>query len=304
MIDMKTELAGITWKNPVTTASGTFSPRDSLDLYDYSKLGAVTTKGVSLEPWMGNETPRIAESPSGMINSVGLENPGVRSYLDDELVFLTAVLKDSDCKIITNVAGHTRTEYQKAVIELNRSSEIDMLEINISCPNVDEGGMSFGTDSKTAYDLACSLRPLTNKPLIFKLTPNVTDITEIAKAVEAGGADVISLINTLSAMRIDTNTRKPILANVKGGLSGPAIKPVALRMIYDVAKSVNIPIIGMGGISSGKDAAEFFMAGASAVAVGTAALTEPGAPLRILKELETFMTKGGYNSIDELKSQL
>ena len=299
--DMTIEIAGIKWKNPVTTASGTFSPRDSIELYDYSKLGAVTTKGVSIDPWTGNKTPRIAESPSGMLNSVGLENPGVNAYIDDDIPFLSEKLQNKDCKIITNVAGHTKDEYLKAVDALSSIKEIDMLEINISCPNLDEGGMSFGTDAETAKDLTMSIKNLTDKPIILKLTPNVTDICEIAYAVEQAGADAISMINTLSGMRIDAKKAEAVLAVKKGGLSGPAVKPVALRMVYDTAKTVSIPTIGMGGIATGTDAAEFIMAGASAVAVGTASLTEPGAPLRILEELESFMKQQGYNSINEMK---
>lgn len=304
MIDMSVDIAGILWKNPVTTASGTFSPVESLELYDYSRLGAVTTKGVSIDPWMGNDTPRIAETPSGILNSVGLENPGVDKYLENEISFLSVALKDQDCRIISNVAGHTKEEYIKAVTELNKSDDIDMFEINISCPNVNKGGMSFGTDADIAYDLTKSLKSIAEKPLILKLSPNVTDICFIAKAVEEGGADAVSLINTLFGMRIDVETGKPVLANIKGGLSGPAVKPVAVRMVYDVARTIDLPIIGMGGIMSGKDAAEFIMAGASAIAVGTAALTDPDAPIRILKELNTFMDEHGYSSVEELKRGL
>ncbi len=304
MIDIKTNIAGMIWKNPVTTASGTFSPKDSIELYNYSDLGAVTTKGVSIDPWSGNETPRIAESSSGMLNSVGLENPGVHKYIENEIPFLVDTLKGKDCRIISNVAGHTKEEYIRAVTELNKSDEIDMLEINISCPNVDKGGMSFGTDPRTAHDLTKSLKSITDKPIIMKLTPNVTDICSVAAAVKDGGADAVSLINTLSGMSIDADAGKITLANIRGGLSGPAIKPVALRMVYDVAKTIDIPIIGMGGIMTGNDAAEFIMAGASAVAVGTSALIEPGAPLRILKELVLFMEEHDYSSIEELKRGL
>jgi dihydroorotate dehydrogenase (NAD+) catalytic subunit len=302
MLDLSVNIGNIQWKNPITTASGTFSPKESFELYDYSKLGAVTTKGISITPWRGNDTPRIAESSSGILNSVGLENPGVSAYLEKDIPFLNKSLKGSDCKIITNVAGHSEDEYMQAVEELNTCEYIHMLEINISCPNIAEGGMSFGTDGETAYKLTKSLKSITDKPLILKLTPNVTDICQIAEAVEHGGANAISLINTLHAMRIDINTGKPILSNIKGGLSGPAIKPVALKMVYDVSRSVNIPLIGMGGIATGNDAVEFIMAGASAVAVGTAALVEPDAPLRILRELEDFMNDNGYNTIDEIRN--
>lgn len=304
MVDMSVNIGGLKWKNPITTASGTFHPKESLDLYDYTKLGAVTTKGVSYEPWSGNDTPRISESPSGMLNSVGLENPGVKAYLSDELEFLKTTVSDKDCKIITNVAGHYKEEYLKAVDALNDSDSIDMLEINISCPNLKKGGMSFGTDVDEAFDLTKSILRITNKPVIVKLTPNVTDICQIAKAVEEAGAHGISLINTLSAISIDAKNAKPILANIKGGLSGPAVKPIALRMVYDVTNTVTIPVIGMGGIQTGIDAAEFIMAGASAVAVGTAALVEPAAPIRILNELKAFMKEQGYHSISELKKAM
>lgn len=288
-INMATIVGGVQWKNPVTTASGTFSWDESNDFYDFTKLGAVTTKGVSYEPWSGNPTPRIAETPSGMLNSVGLENPGVKMYIKNDIPRIKEIIKDSDCKIVTNVAGHSKQEYIKAVEYLNKSDAISMLEINISCPNLQCGGMSFGTDPEIAYDLIKSLKNMADKPLIVKLTPNVTDIVSVAKAVESAGADALSLINTLSGMRIDINTGKPILKNITGGLSGPAIKPVAIRMVYDVSRSTDIPVIGMGGISSGKDAAEFIMAGANAVAVGTAALVDPTAPIRILEELKQFM---------------
>ena len=297
---MTVDIAGCKWKNPVTTASGTFSPVESADLYDYSMLGAVTTKGVSFEPWEGNPTPRIAEASSGMINSVGLENPGVENYLVNDVPFLEKKLNGTECKIITNVAGHTDQEYIKAVMALNRSKAIDILEINISCPNLQSGGMSFGTDPRTAHDLISSIKSVTDKPVIVKLTPNVANIGEIAKSVEEGGADAISLINTLAAMAVDINTGKPILANTSGGLSGPAIKPVALKMVHDASETVNIPIIGMGGISTGKDALEFLLAGAQAVAVGTAGLLEPGAPLRILDELESLMNTYGYTSLADI----
>lgn len=299
--NMQINIAGVKWKNPITTASGTFHSKESLELYDYTKLGAVTTKGVSDVPWRGNATPRIAEASSGMLNSVGLENPGVEAYLNDELEFLHNTVKEKDCRIITNVAGHSKEEYLRAVEMLNPSDKIDMLEINISCPNLEKGGMSFGTDSSTAAELIKSIKSITNKPLIVKLTPNVTDICEIALAVEDAGADAVSLINTLAGMSINAKTKTPVLANIKGGLSGPAVKPVALRMVYDVSRAVNIPVVGMGGISCGTDAAEFIMAGASAIAIGTAALVEPGAPIRILNELKEFMIEHEYSSVESLK---
>ncbi|MCL1982482.1 MAG: dihydroorotate dehydrogenase, partial [Clostridiales bacterium] len=259
-IHMGVNIAGIELRNPVATASGTFSFRDSGRFYDVSLLGAVTTKGVSAEPWEGNETPRIAESYGGMINSVGLENPGACWYIEEEL----PVLKAFGVPVIANAVGKSVTEYCR-VVEMLGDSDVSMIEVNISCPNVKQGGIGFGADARTAAELTREVRKIARKPLILKLTPNVTDICEIAKAVECEGADCISLINTLLAMRIDAAARKPVLANVFGGLSGPAVKPVALRMVYQVRRAVSLPIIGMGGIMSGEDAAEFLMAGADAV---------------------------------------
>jgi dihydroorotate dehydrogenase (NAD+) catalytic subunit len=277
---MSITICGVNWKNPVTTAAGTFAMKESAAYFDPSSLGAVTTKGVSAEPWTGNPTPRIAETPSGMLNSVGLENPGVDAYIVGEL----RELKQIGATVISNVAGHSEDEYVHVCRKLDKT-DTDMLELNVSCPNVSEGGMAFGTDARALARLIGRAKAVTNKPLIVKLSPNVTDIAEIAVAAERAGADALSLINTLLGMRIDTNTGKPVLANITGGLSGPAVRPVAVRMVYEVARRVHIPIIGMGGIMTGRDALEFLLAGASAVAVGSAALIDPAAPARVAREL-------------------
>jgi len=296
MPDLKVNIAGVKWKNPITVCSGTFSARDSGDFYDIDRLGAIVTKGVSVEPWEGNPTPRIAETYGGMLNSVGLQNLGADRFCKEELPYL----KQFDCPVIVNVAGKSIDEYCRAVEKLS-TSEADMLEINIFCPNIKEGGLSFGTDPVTAARLIRELRRITNKPMIIKLSPNVTDITEIARAAEGEGADGISLINTLLGMRIDVRTKKPVLAMGMGGLSGPAIKPVAVQMIYRVRKAVRIPIIGMGGVMTGEDAAELMLAGADAVAVGTAGLVDPAAPVRILEEFEKYMKEQGFKSIEDFK---
>jgi dihydroorotate dehydrogenase (NAD+) catalytic subunit len=280
----QTDICGLIWKNPVTTAAGTFNAMESGRYYDITKLGAVTTKGVSLTPWQGNSTPRIAETPSGMLNAVGLENPGVEAYIEGELKYL----KERGITVVANVAGHSEDEYAEVVRRLGET-DVDMLELNVSCPNVGEGGIAFGTCAATLSRLTKRVRAVAKNPLIVKLSPNVTDITELAAAAEDAGADAISLINTLIGMRIDIKTGKPVLANVTGGLSGPAIKPVALRMVYQTARRVSIPVIGMGGIMTGEDALEFLLAGASAVAVGTAALIDPAAPPRIADELARLL---------------
>jgi dihydroorotate dehydrogenase (NAD+) catalytic subunit len=298
--DLRVAFCGLRFKNPVFTASGTFSARESGRFYDFAQLGAVTTKGVSAQPWPGNPTPRVAESPCGMLNAIGLENPGADRFIAEELPFLRACIGDAGTRVIANVAGHSTDEYCAAAEKLD-GADIDLLELNISCPNIRAGGIAFGTDPRAAAELTRAVRRLVKKPLIVKLTPNVTDITEIAKAVEDAGADALSLINTLIGMRIDVNRRAPILANVTGGLSGPAVKPVALAMVYGTARAVRIPVIGMGGIASGEDAAEFLMAGASAVAVGTAALIDPAAPRKILEGLAAFMKERGYAEVSALR---
>jgi dihydroorotate dehydrogenase (NAD+) catalytic subunit len=268
------------WKNPVTTAAGTFNARESGRRYDITALGAVTTKGVAPEPWPGNPLPRIAETYGGMLNSVGLENPGVEAFIAGEL----AELKARGVTVIANVAGHSEAEFC-AVVERLDETAVDMLEINVSCPNLYEGGAVFGADEAAVAKLTRKLKRLTGKPVMIKLSPNVTDIVRIAEAAEAAGADALSLINTLVGMRIDLRTGRPVLANGTGGLSGPAVKPVAVAMVYRVCSRVKIPVIGMGGIMTGGDAYEFLLAGATAVAVGTAALLDPEAPVRIVHEL-------------------
>ena len=298
-LDLRVSIAGVTLDNPITTASGTFSARESGAFYDINELGAVITKGVSVDPWEGNPTPRIAETYGGMLNSVGLQNPGVEDFIREELPFL----KHFQAKTIVNVAGRTKDEYCRAVDRLNET-EADMLEINISCPNIKEGGLSFGADAAMAAEITKAVKRVSKKPVIMKLTPNVTDITEIAKAVEAEGADGISLINTLLGMKIDIYRKKPVLWNRMGGLSGPVVKPVAIRMVYQVRRAVEIPIIGLGGIMTGEDVVEFFMAGANAVSIGTAALVDPAAPVRIKRELIDFMEKNGYRSLQELREVL
>lgn len=295
-LDLRVNFAGVTLKNPITTASGTFSARESGEFYDISQLGAVITKGVASEPWAGNPTPRIAEAYGGMMNAVGLQNPGVKAFIENELSYL----KNFETQVIANVAGRTIEEYCDVVEKLNET-DIAMMEINISCPNVKKGGIGFGTDPKMAGEVTKAVKAVTKKPIIIKLTPNVTDITEIAKAVESEGADAVSLINTLLGMKIDVQRKKPVLANVMGGFSGPAVKPVAVRMVYQVRRAVNIPIIGLGGIMTGEDVAEFIMAGADLVSVGTAALVNPTAPVDILQELKTYMQEQGFNTINEIR---
>jgi dihydroorotate dehydrogenase (NAD+) catalytic subunit len=287
---------GQLWKNPVTTGSGTFSLEHSGAFYDVSRLGAATTKGVSWMPWPGNPMPRVAETYGGMLNSIGIQNNGVEEFVRGEL----ADLKDMGLPVVVNVAGKSREEYEKVVAYLNET-EADILEINLSCPNVREGGMAFGISPKETYEITTALRKLTRKSLYIKLSPNVTNIVAIAAKAEEAGADGLTMINTLLGMRIDVNTRKPVLGNIMGGLSGPCIKPVAVRMVYQVSREVRIPIIGGGGIYTGEDAAEFMMAGAKAVFVGSAALMDPGAPIRIIEELENFMSGKGYENIDELR---
>jgi dihydroorotate dehydrogenase (NAD+) catalytic subunit len=296
-IDLSVLIAGTRWNNPITTASGTFSIRDSEAFYDPSLLGALTTKGVSLEPWDGNPSPRIAETYGGMLNAIGLENPGVQRFRSEELPLLLS----AGPPIIVNLAGRTVEEYAM-VAEMLDETEIDMMEVNISCPNIKEGGIAFGTDPAMAAAVTAAVKRRTSKPVFVKLSPNVTDITEIAKAVETAGADGISMINTLLGMRIDLARRRPALANRMGGLSGPAIKPVAVRMIYQVRRAVALPIIGMGGVMTGLDAAEFLLAGADAVAVGTGALVDPTAPIRILHELEDYLLEQGFKTISQWKN--
>jgi dihydroorotate dehydrogenase (NAD+) catalytic subunit len=299
--DMRIKFCGLEWQNPITTASGTFSATGSGGFYDYSALGAVTAKGVASVPWPGNATPRIAETGHGMLNAVGLENPGAEAFIKNELPLILKGIGGSGTKVIANVAGRTIPDYVTAAEMLDAAGGIHMLELNISCPNIKEGGMAFGTSAKMAAEAVSAVRKSVTKPLIVKLSPNVADITEIARAAEASGADALSLINTVTGMRIDIRKRKFMLANQIGGLSGPAIFPMAVRMVYQTASAVKLPIIGMGGVMTGENAAELIMAGASAVAVGTAALVDPHAPVRILDELAEFMEAYGYTDVKSIK---
>lgn len=287
---------GLNFKNPVITASGTFgSGMEFSEFADLNRLGGVTTKGVAITPWAGNPTPRIAETYGGMINAIGLQNPGMDIFLKRDLPFL----EKFDTNVIVNVCGHSEEEYLKAVERLNDSSA-DMLEINISCPNVREGGIAFGTDPVMVENITGKIKNISKKPVIMKLSPNVTDIAEMARAAEAGGADGVSLINTITGMKIDVNRRTFAVANKTGGLSGPAIKPVAVRMVYQVANAVKIPVIGMGGISCAEDALEFIMAGAALVSVGTANFHNPSVTIEIVKGIEEYMERYGIDDINEL----
>ncbi len=294
--NLAVNLCGVPMKNPLTTASGTFNPQAHAQFYDLGVLGAVTVKGVADEPWAGNPTPRIAETYGGMLNSVGLQNPGADAFIETDIPFI----RQFDTKLIVNLAGHSIDEYIR-VAEKISAADVDLLELNISCPNIKEGGVAFGTNAAMAEKVVSEVKKVVNKPMIVKLSPNVTDITEIAKAAEAGGADALSLINTLFGMRIDVYKRRPILAQKMGGFSGPAIKPVAVRMVYQVNKACNLPIVAMGGVATGEDVAEFIMAGATMVATGTTNLVEPDCPVRILRELEEFMDKTGVKDINEIR---
>ena len=289
-------LAGVTLKNPVMTASGTFgSGAEFSEFVDLNKLGAVVTKGVANIPWPGNPTPRIAETASGMINAIGLQNPGIDLFCERDIPFL----QKYDTKIIVNVCGKSTEDYLEVVERLG-DEPVDMLEINISCPNVKEGGIAFGQRADAAYEITKAVKAKAKQPVIMKLSPHVTDIADMAQAVEAGGADVISLINTLTGMKIDINRRTFALANKTGGLSGPAIKPVAVRMVYQAAQAVKIPIIGMGGIATWEDAIEFILAGATGVSVGTANFNNPRASEEIAAGIEAYLDRNGIADINEL----
>lgn len=297
MRNMGVEIAGVKLKNPVMTASGTFgSGLEFMEYMDLSKLGGLTTKGVADVPWEGNQTPRVAETASGMLNAIGLQNPGIEVFMKRDL----EELKEIDTVVMVNVCGHTTEEYVEVVRRLSDSDVVKLLEINISCPNVKAGGITFGTDPSCAFEVTREIKKYANQPVIMKLSPNVTDITEIARACEEGGADGLSLINTLTGMKIDIHKRKFSLANKTGGLSGPAIKPVAVRMVHQVSKAVKIPIIGMGGIMSGEDAIEFLMAGATAVSVGTANFHDPAAAEKVVKEMKEYMERYDVNDVREL----
>ena len=296
MTDIKVKIAGKEFKNPVTVASGTFgSGREYSEFIELSKLGAVTTKGVSNVAWEGNPTPRIAEVYGGMLNAIGLQNPGVDVFIERDLPFL----EQQNTGIIVNVCGKTIEDYIEVVERLSESS-VDMFEINISCPNVKEGGIAFGQSPDLIKEITSTLKSRSKKPIIMKLSPNVTDITVMARAAQAAGADAISLINTITGMKIDIHKRKFVLANKTGGMSGPAIKPIALRMVYQAAQVVDIPIIAMGGITTAEDAIEFIMAGASMVSVGTANFYNPYASLEIVEGIEEYLQQNAISNIDEI----
>lgn len=300
-VNTQVNLGGLRMKNPVTVASGTFAAgREYSDFVDLSRLGAVVTKGVSLHGWEGNSGVRIAETPSGMLNSIGLQNPGVDALVQGDIAWLAT--KQVPC--IVNVSGHSVDEYRLVVERLEECPHVHAYEINISCPNVDAGGMTFGCIPEKACDVVRACRSATKRPLIVKLTPNVTDITEIAKAVEAEGANALSLINTLLGMAIDANTRKPVLGRVVGGLSGPAIKPVALRCVWQCYHAVDIPLLGMGGITCASDALEFMLAGATAVAVGTANFMNPCATVQVVQGITTYCEEQGVHDVNELVGAL
>lgn len=295
-VNLAVNLGGLAMKNPVTTASGTFAAgMEYSDFVDVSALGAVTTKGVSLNGWEGNASLRIAEVLSGMLNSIGLQNPGVAHLKSEELPWL----REQGATTIVNVSGHSFDEYVQ-VIEALEDAPVDAYEVNISCPNVDAGGMTLGTHVPSVEKVVSLCREATSRPLIVKLTPNVTDITEIARAAEASGADAISLINTLLGMAIDVKRRRPVLARVVGGFSGPAVKPVALRMVWQCSKAVSVPILGMGGVTTGTDAVEFMLAGATAVAVGTANFMNPQATVDVIDGIIDYCEEQGVNDVNDL----
>ena len=296
---MKTEvtIAGVTLKNPVTTASGTFgSGMEYSEFVDLNRLGAVVTKGVANVPWPGNPTPRVAEVYGGMLNAIGLQNPGLEVFLERDIPFL----KQYDTKIIVNVCGKTTEDYVEVVERLGDERAVSMLEINVSCPNVKEGAIAFGQKADALFDITREVKKHARQPIIMKLSPNVTDIGEMAKAAEAAGADALSLINTLTGMKIDIRRRKFALANKTGGMSGPAIKPVAVRMVYQAAHAVKIPVIGMGGIGTAEDAIEFILAGATAVSVGAMNFVDPCTTVKVVEGIEAYMKKYGVEDVTEL----
>ena len=296
-MNTKVTIAGVEFKNPVMTASGTFgSGMEYSEFVDLNKLGAVVTKGVANVPWPGNPTPRVAETYGGMLNAIGLQNPGVDVFIERDLAFL----KNYDTKVIVNVCGKSVEDYIEVVEKLGDQDNVAMLEINVSCPNVKEGAIAFGQKADALMHITSEIKKKAKQPVIMKLSPNVTDITEMAKAAEAAGADAISLINTITGMKIDINRRKFALANKTGGLSGPAIKPVAVRMVYQAANAVKIPIIGMGGIASAEDALEFIMAGATAVSVGAMNFVNPYTTVETIEGIEAFMKKNQVEDINSL----
>ena len=296
-MNTKVEIAGVEFKNPVMTASGTFgSGMEYSEFVDLNKLGAVVTKGVANVPWPGNPTPRVAEVYGGMLNAIGLQNPGIDVFIDRDLSFLSKY----DSKVIVNVCGKSVEDYLEVVERLG-DQKVDMLEINVSCPNVKEGAIAFGQNKDALYDITKRIKEKAKQPIIMKLSPNVTSIAEMAKAAEAAGADAISLINTITGMKIDIYKRQFALANKTGGMSGPAIKPVAVRMVYEAAHAVNIPIIGMGGIANAEDAIEFIMAGASAIAVGAMNFHDPYTTVKVVEGIEDYMKKCNVNDINDIR---
>ncbi len=296
MSELRVEFCGVEFRNPVVTASGTFgSGMEYGEYFDLAQLGGITTKGVSMEPWSGNPTPRVAETPSGMLNAIGLQNPGAEVFIERDLGYLKGV----DTNVIVNLCGHSEEEYI-AVAERINETFVPLLELNVSCPNVKEGGIAFGTDAKKLESVTAAVKRRVTKPLIVKLSPNVTNIGDMARAAEAGGADGISLINTLLGMKIDVRKRRPLLANGTGGLSGPAIHPVAVRMVHEAAKAVRLPIIGMGGVATAEDAVELMLAGASLVAVGMMSFHDPMTAPGIVTGLRRFMEEEGIGSVTEL----
>ena len=295
-MDMRVKIAGVEWNNPVTVASGTFgSGEEYSEFVDLNRLGAVTTKGVANVPWPGNPTLRVAEIHSGMMNAIGLQNPGIDVFCKRDIPFL----RQYDTKIIVNVCGRSTEDYCEAVERL-ANEDVDMLEINISCPNVKEGGIAFGQNPKAAEEITRAVKKYAKQPVIMKLSPNVTSISEMAKAVEAGGADAISLINTLTGMKIDINRKTFALANKTGGVSGPAIHPIAVRMVYEAANAVNVPIIGMGGIETAEDAIEMLLVGASAVSVGTANFYNPNVTMEIVDGIARYMEQNHFASVQDM----
>ncbi|MCI8510263.1 MAG: dihydroorotate dehydrogenase [Clostridia bacterium] len=300
MADYRVKIAGVEFENPIIAASGSYGfGREYGQFYSLDEIGGISVKGLTLIPREGNDAPRIAETPMGILNSVGLQNPGVDYFLEHELPFL----KQFKTKVIANIAGNTIEEYCRMAEKISDSA-VDMIEMNISCPNVKEGGVAFGVCPATVEEITHAVRQYAKKPLIVKLSPNVTDITETARAAEAGGADAVSLINTLTGMAIDIHTRRPILHNNIGGLSGPAVKPVAVRMVWQVRQAVNIPIIGMGGISGGEDAVEFLLAGANAVAVGTHHFVDPMAAVRVMEGIKNYMDAYQIERVSDLTGKV
>lgn len=295
-MNMKVNIAGVEWSNPVTVASGTFgSGAEFAEFVDLNRIGAVTTKGVANVPWEGNPTPRVAETYGGMMNAVGLQNPGIDVFCERDIPFL----KQYDTKIIVNVCGRSTEDYCEVVERLSHE-DVDMLEINISCPNVKEGGIAFGQNPKAAEEITKAVKKYAKQPVIMKLSPNVTSIAEMAKAVEAGGADAVSLINTITGMKIDIRRKSFVLANRTGGVSGPAIHPIAVRMVYEASHAVGVPVIGMGGIASAEDAIEMILAGASAVSVGTANFYHPAVTMEVVDGIEQYMKEQGFEQVSDM----